>query len=300
MKNRRLTRAVVKSAMQRDHQGSSDSSAHNGVADGPLFFEAQEQPIFMASPHGFLTVHWDHEPGRHRAGTDVLIAPSGGPRTARPFRRTFESGRKARRGDVTSASIPGRYHQNGAAEKVRGAVYTQPGVAAALTRWAVRTRADRVLDPACGEGVFLSAARTRLADLGARDPECLGVDFDEATAAQSGAICADFFRWVRTAPKVDVIVGNPPFIRSHLFPEASRALAFAEMVKMGLRPSRLMSTWAPFLALCCKALKEQGRLAVVIPEELLTVGYAEELRSFLLTRFRRVIVCFPSEGIFPE
>jgi len=211
----------------------------------------------------------------------------------------IDSARNAQRTDTAAEPVKSRYHQSEAAEKIRGAVYTPPRVAAALTRWAVRTRNDKVLDPACGEGVFLSAARTRLADLGARRPECLGVDIDQATAAKSGAICADFFKWLPTAPKVDVVVGNPPFIRSHLFPEASRTAAFTEMVKMGLRPSRLMSTWAPFLALCCKALNEHGRLAMVIPEELLAVGYATGLRRFLLARFKKVIICFPSEGIFP-
>ena len=48
-----------------------------------------------------------------------------------------------------------RYRKNGAREKVLGAVYTPPRVAAALTRWAVRTSSDAVLDPSCGEGVFL-------------------------------------------------------------------------------------------------------------------------------------------------
>ncbi|MBI2889333.1 MAG: N-6 DNA methylase [Nitrospirae bacterium] len=207
---------------------------------------------------------------------------------------------KARQGGAVPSKIPGRYHRNGTEEKIRGAVYTPPRVAASLTRWAVRSRVDKVLDPSCGEGVFLSAARTRLADLGARKPECLGVDIDSEAAAQSGAICADFFRWIGIASKFDAIIGNPPFVRSHLFPEDSRALAFDEMAKMGLRGSRLMSTWAPFLALCCKTLGEQGRLAMVIPEELLAVGYAEGLRKYLLNRFRRVIVCFPAEGIFPE
>jgi adenine-specific DNA-methyltransferase len=194
--------------------------------------------------------------------------------------------------------IIGRYHQNGTAEKKLGAVYTPPRVAAALTRWAVRSSEDCVLDPACGEGVFLSAARTRLADLGARKPQCIGVDIDSKTATFSGAICSDFFKWVKNASPVDVIVGNPPFIRSHLFPEDSRILAFAEMVRLGLRPSRLMSTWSPFLALCSSKLRKNGRLAMVIPEELLHVGYAEELRRFLLTQFRRVIVCLPSRGIW--
>jgi len=193
-----------------------------------------------------------------------------------------------------------RYQLNRSVEKVRGAVYTPPRIASALTRWAVRSAEDRVLDPACGEGVFLSAARTRLGDLGARQPVCLGVDIDMKTAAAAGVHCDDFFRWARTAPKVDVVLGNPPFIRSHLFPEGSRALAFAGMAKLGLKPSRLMSTWAPFLALSCGLLNPGGRLAMVIPEELLAVGYAKELRQFLLRHFRRVAVCLPDEGIFSE
>ncbi|MBI4024045.1 MAG: N-6 DNA methylase [Verrucomicrobia bacterium] len=193
-----------------------------------------------------------------------------------------------------------RYRKNGAREKVLGAVYTPPRVAAALTRWAVRVRTDVVLDPSCGEGVFLSAARTRLADLGARKPQCIGVDIDAETAALAGAVGADFFAWARTSPKLDVIVGNPPFIRSHLFPEASRTLAFPALERLGLHPSRLMSTWAPFLAISCGLLTPSGRIAMVIPEELLAVGYAKELREFLLRSFRRVIVCFPDANIFPE
>jgi adenine-specific DNA-methyltransferase len=148
--------------------------------------------------------------------------------------------------------------------------------------------------------VFLSAARTRLAELGARCPQYTGVDIDPQTAALSGAICSDFFQWVRSAPKYDVVLGNPPFIRSHLFSEKSRTLAFTGMVQMGMRPSRLMSTWAPFLALSCQALSAKGRLGMVIPEELLHVSYAQELRRFLLARFKRVIVCFPPNGTFPE
>lgn len=173
--------------------------------------------------------------------------------------------------------VPNRYYQNGAAEKVLGAVYTPPRVAAALTRWAVRAPADKVLDPSCGEGVFLSAARTRLADLGARKPDCVGVDIHPETAAATGAVCEDFFSWARSAQEFDVVVGNPPFIRSHLFQEASRTLAFSEMVRMGLRPSRLMSTWAPFLAVCCRVLTDTGRLAMVTGRIMEQVAKADSL-----------------------
>jgi len=157
-----------------------------------------------------------------------------------------------------------------------------------------------VLDPSCGDGVFLSAARERLRRLGTRRPHCIGVDIDPVAAAKAGATCADFFVWARTAGKFDVIVGNPPFVRSHLFPEDGRRSAFEQMRQMGLHPSRLMSTWVPFLALSCALLQENGRIGMVIPEELLHVGYAHELRQFLLGRFRRVIVCFPNADLFPS
>jgi adenine-specific DNA-methyltransferase len=52
-------------------------------------------------------------------------------------------------------SNQGRYHQNGSAVKTLGAVYTPLRIAATLVRWAVRSPAERVLDPACGAGFFL-------------------------------------------------------------------------------------------------------------------------------------------------
>lgn len=192
-----------------------------------------------------------------------------------------------------------RYTQNGDTKKILGAVYTPPRVAQALVKWAIRSPHDRVLDPACGEGVFLSAARDRLANIGNINSNCIGVDIDHRVVATfDKVIHKDFFEWSQSATRFDAIVGNPPFIRSHLFPEYSRMLAFKQMDDIGLHPSRLMSTWAPFLAISCKLLSEKGRLAFVIPEELLHVSYAKELRNYLLSCFRRVIVCLPNGNIF--
>jgi adenine-specific DNA-methyltransferase len=39
---------------------------------------------------------------------------------------------------------------------------------------------------------------------------------------------------------------------------------------------------------------------MVVPEEVVAVGCAKELRAFLLRHFRRVTVCFPDSNIFPE
>jgi adenine-specific DNA-methyltransferase len=242
------------------------------------------------------------KPTRHLAGAKYLVPEGAKPnsnkiREDRQLSLFREDGSGCTDGSQTEGN---RYRSVGTREKILGAVFTPPRVAAALTRWAVRSKEDVVLDPSCGEGVFLSAARTRLGDLGGKKPRCLGIDIDPSTATKAGVECADFFEWVTTASKVDVIVGNPPFVRSHLFPEPARALALRAMKGLGLRPSRLMSTWAPFLVLSCGLLNNAGRLAMVIPEELLAVGYAEEIRRFLLKWFRRVIVCLPGADIFPN
>ena len=181
----------------------------------------------------------------------------------------------------------------------RGAVYTPPEVAASMCRWAIRSAAARVLDPAAGDGVFLRAGNRRLASLGAAEPECFGVDIDAAAARDSGALHADFFRWnAATNRAFDAVLGNPPYVRSHQFPEESRQIAFAGMRALGMRPSRLMSTWAPFVALASTRVAPDGRMALVVPEELLTIGYATELRRQLQRRFRSLTICTPPRNLF--
>lgn len=196
--------------------------------------------------------------------------------------------------------IVSRYKQDQSKQKQLGAVYTPARIAGALARWAIRDKAATVLDPACGDGAFLLAARVRLAELGAKKTTCVGVDIDETAAKLAGGTVADFFEWANTSRRFDVILTNPPYIRSHLFPERSRKLAFDLMRNQGLTPSRLMSTWAPFLAISEQLCSPTGRMAFVLPEELLHVSYVAELRQYLLKRFHGVVVCLPSANIFPE
>jgi type I restriction-modification system DNA methylase subunit len=59
-------------------------------------------------------------------------------------------------------------HQN--ARKSRGAFFTPPAIADYLASWAVEDDpAARILDPTCGESVFLSAAARELIAVGARE-----------------------------------------------------------------------------------------------------------------------------------
>ncbi len=201
--------------------------------------------------------------------------------------------------------------------KLRGGYYTPARVARWLARWAIRSGMDQVLEPSCGDGAFLEAAAAELA----RDrtlwanglPQLFGIELvdEEAHKARAKAQAllgarhvevygGDFFDWLgRAEPKsFDVVVGNPPFIRYQHFPEPSRTQAMQFMQAQELRPNRLTNIWVPFLVAGIYLLREGGRLAMVVPAELLQVSYAAQLRQRLADSFRRVTIYACNEMFF--
>lgn len=201
------------------------------------------------------------------------------------------------------------------ADKLRGGYYTPEVLADWLCAWAIRGPDERVLEPSCGDGALLAAAARRLAALGARpcaDRQLQGVEIVPAEAAaarerlvrvgaQWGRVHeGDFFAWAQhgAAAGVQVVVGNPPFIRHQSFPEPARGLAMAAMAELGLKPSRMANIWVPFVAACTARLAPGGRLAMVLPAELLQVGYAAQLRAFLADSFERIDLVACTELFF--
>lgn len=187
--------------------------------------------------------------------------------------------------------------------KLRGGYYTPDKISEFIAEWAVRTQTDTVLEPSCGDGSFLSAVTRRFQDLGVATEQIrksiVGVELDDVEAEKSArygttVICKDFFTYyeenINDKTQFDVIVGNPPFIRYQNFTEEYRKIAFDLMKKHGFQPNRLTNIWLPFLVLSCKALKENGRLGMVIPAELFQVDYAAEARQFLSDFFDKLTI----------
>jgi adenine-specific DNA methylase len=102
--------------------------------------------------------------------------------------------------------------------------------------------------------------------------------FDLSTPAQ----IADEIGWQ------DAVIGNPPFVRYQEFSGKARTKGLAASLAQGVRLSQLTSSWAPTLVHGSAFLKPGGRIAMVCPAELLTVGYAEPIRSWLQDRFAAV------------
>lgn len=196
-----------------------------------------------------------------------------------------------------------------AERKARGAFFTPPPIADFLVNWAVRDAGTKVLDPTCGESVFLLAAGRRLRDLGCElnglDERVYGVDLHspsleasmellEAEGLDAHLIAHNFFD-VATPdalgcplPLMDAVVGNPPFVRYQDHRGDARKLSAQAALRQGVRLTGLASSWAALVVHASAFLKPNGRLAMVLPAELLTVHYAESVRRWLRQRFRGV------------
>lgn len=202
-------------------------------------------------------------------------------------------------------------HDSPELRKARGAFFTSPEIADFLCRWAIADDpAARVLDPTCGEAVFLAAAGTRLRQLGASasdlEAQVFGVDLHAESLRSAGQLLgeeglsatlhqSDFFRVVPPnspgagLPYMDAVVGNPPFVRYQDHSGSSREASRAAALAQGVRLSGLASSWAAALVHASSFLKpDTGRLAMVLPAELLTVHYAEPVRQWLRNRFAAV------------
>ena len=198
--------------------------------------------------------------------------------------------------------------------KARGAFYTPSEIAEHLAGWAIRSHNDTVLEPSCGEASLLQAAWKRLESLApeseADGGEIVGYEIDPlASATANGTLAAlgapatiataDFFDVIPT-PDADAVIGNPPYIRYQSFSGSARAKAQRAALAGGVRIDGLASSWAAFVVHASRFLKEDGRLALVLPAELLHARYAAPVRRHLMQRFKEVTLVLFEQLVFPD
>lgn len=205
--------------------------------------------------------------------------------------------------------------------KLRGGYYTPLELADYLVNWALRTGKENILEPSCGDGNFIVAILQKLAalrqDSVAINTHLTAVEIEKPELEQAIArsasyhdleiekkwLNADFFTCfpnLKKSDPFDVILGNPPFIRFQYFDEESRNRAFLHLRNAHYKPTKLANAWCAFVQLSIELLGEGGRIAMVLPAELLQVGYASELRSRLTRKFARVTIIGFRKLVFPE
>ncbi|WP_216378283.1 class I SAM-dependent methyltransferase [Arcanobacterium phocae] len=193
------------------------------------------------------------------------------------------------------------------ADKLRGGYYTPQQIAAAIVEWALAPTLGsygpvKVLEPSCGDGAILGELRGTNLDV-------VGVELLEEEARKAAGlgigqvVNEDFFVWeAKQNPglKFDAVVGNPPYIRFGNWDVESRERALQLMVRSGLAPSKLTNAWVPFVVASVNRTKPGGRVALVVPAELLQVGYAGQLREFLIRNCSEISIISFKELVFPE
>lgn len=197
-------------------------------------------------------------------------------------------------------------------KRERGAYFTPSWLAQALATWAIRTAEDVVVDPSAGGGDLLFAAAQRLAAVGGSGKHQLfGVELHKRTAnalrSKLAAVApadqllqGDFFSLATRLPACDVVLANPPYVRHHDMPLRSVALMRAALNGHAHLVEGRASAWAYFLAYAPALLRPHGRLAFVLPAEVLMSNYAERIVEHLAGHFESVKLLHCNRVVFRD
>lgn len=197
---------------------------------------------------------------------------------------------------------------NESVTKLRGGYYTPLDLAAYAIKWALEVSPKRILEPSCGDGAFFRALATCASGTGM---QVTGIEYDAQEASKaadalqqsglSGSVHkADFVAWaipqlLAKQTSFDVVVGNPPFIRYQYLPADSQAKAEAVFKILGLPFTRHTNSWVTFVLASIALLRPGGRLAMVVPAELIHVMHAQPLRTYLARVCSRSVILDPKE-----
>ena len=111
---------------------------------------------------------------------------------------------------------------------------------------------------------------------------------------------SDFLGWALKAmesksERFDAGIGNPPFIRYQYLPPLFQDRAQAIFERLGCKFTKHTNAWVSFILASFELLRPGGRLAMVVPAEIIHVMHAQSLRSYLGENARRLVVVDPEE-----
>ncbi|MBN1209993.1 MAG: N-6 DNA methylase [Myxococcaceae bacterium] len=203
--------------------------------------------------------------------------------------------------------------ENESAQKLRGGYYTPLDIARFLARWCLEISPEQMLEPGCGDGNFLEAV-ARCEPKSLKKLMAFELEPEEAKKARARARALapgkmkvhneDFLEWYLLGSgihgTVDAVVGNPPFIRYQYLSQPAQALAEKLFKFLRLPFTRHTNAWVPFVLASLHMLRPGGRLAMVVPSELLHVLHTQSLRTYLIERCQSVLVIEPKEIWFDD
>ena len=193
-------------------------------------------------------------------------------------------------------------------QKLRGGYYTPIDVAVFLTKFAVTDKTMTVLEPSCGDGIFLEA----FAKINS-SAKIDGVEIDRHEAKKALTVGkklglkfnvtnGDFLE-----PKVlsnhrdyDAVIGNPPYVRYQFLEPETQKRAASVFDAAGLTFTKHTNLWVTFVIASVQSLNSSGRIAMIIPAEILNVIHPGQLRKYLLSECSQILIIDCQELVFAE
>jgi adenine-specific DNA-methyltransferase len=204
-----------------------------------------------------------------------------------------------------------RLKKDSSDQKLRGAYYTPLQLAKAMVSLVMTENITRVLEPSCGDGVFLDSLSSLDMMKDIASVTAVEIEKDEADKVTSNYIdynnvhiCNedffDFYQRVYGTESYDLILGNPPYIRYQYLTEEQREIQSSILTSHGMKSNKLINAWVAFLVACVQLLSDNGKIAFVIPAEILQVAYAEDLRLFLSNQLSKITLLTFEQLVFPD
>lgn len=220
------------------------------------------------------------------------------------------------------------------ARGAEGQFFTPTGAVSWLVDAIAPKKGEKIIDPACGAGSFLSFSARYLKANGVSASEIneslYGIEKDDylsklanthialSTMSQSNVVCADSIeRKTKDGSAIpfeldeqfDVVLANPPFgakikIGSE---ETKKAFDLAhrwskdKVTNKYLKTDKIAANPSPqilFLELCLKLLKPGGRLGIVVPESMLSSSSGGYVVQYLLDHSTLNTVVGMPENLF--
>lgn len=199
--------------------------------------------------------------------------------------------------------------ENESAQKLRGGYYTPVDLASFMSRWIKEIVPSNILEPSCGDGSFFEAFKIVQ---GFEATNVLGFELDETEAGKARLQASnagiknanvksqDFLKFAVDQMSAgqqtfDAVVGNPPFVRYQYLPAPFQTKAEQIFKELKLPFTKHTNAWVPFVLASIAMLRPGGRLAMIVPAEIIHVTHAQSLRTYLGRECRRMVIIDPED-----
>ncbi len=185
-----------------------------------------------------------------------------------------------------------------------GQFFTPAPIARAMASWVCKIRPTSILDPSFGLGIFYEAISktinpTKIKYTAYEIDENI-LSFSEYMSSNNLNIINNDYLEADNG-KFDAIICNPPYMRFQKFLNRHNILAKIEG-KIGKKLVGYSNISSVFLVKALQELKENGRLAFIMPFEFFNTGYGKEIKKSLLNNnlLKQIIIFGNEEEVFPD